>query len=75
MKDHHYTYIRAWGIYLGSFQHYIDEQVRIANQEGAPRTAVYKRALTGEWVTFEQVSNPAAIAAIHYIIQDRGWQK
>lgn len=75
MNTKHYTYVRAWGIYLDSYQYYIDEQVRIANQENAPDNAIYKRALGGHWVTFDEVTNPAAISAINFIIQQKGWDK
>ena len=49
-----YKYIRAWGISLGSFDYYIENQIAKAKEDNAPQTAIYKRQ-DGTWATFEEI--------------------
>lgn len=53
MKD--YPYIRAYGLLLGSFQSYIDNEVEKARQTNAPQTAV-SQYQDGSWATFEDIT-------------------
>ena len=46
-----YPYIVAWGRYLGSFDYYIALQIELANEDGAPADAIYKKD-DGTWATF-----------------------
>jgi hypothetical protein len=66
-----YKYMVAWGIYTGSYEYYRDDQVRLAEKEGAPLNALYKASISGEWVTLNQ-SVERVQNAVNYIIQDRG---
>lgn len=66
-----YRYIVAWGIYTGSYDYYIDEQVRLAEREGAPVNAIFKRALSGEWALFQDLYEGGQ-AAVNIIIEGRG---
>lgn len=38
-----YALIRAWGLNMGSYPHYIDDQQARAKRAGAPQTAIYWR--------------------------------
>jgi len=51
-----YRNIRVWGKLTGSRQYYIDAQVKLAEKDNAPETAVY-RGSDGVWVTSADVEN------------------
>ena len=53
MKD--YPYIRAYGLFMGSFQSYIDSEVEKARRTNAPQTAV-SQYQDGSWATFEDIT-------------------
>jgi hypothetical protein len=80
MKDAHaaeYAHIRAWGRLLGSHGAYVDYQVRLARDEHAPPTAIYRDLPRSEtqparWVTLEEVEDPAAAARVLAILADMG---
>lgn len=48
-----YKHIRAWGKMLQSFEYYIVNEQRIASEDNAPLTAIYKRK--GEWITSDDL--------------------
>lgn len=51
-----YKYIVAWGQYMGSYRHYIDDQVALARQDNAPENAIYKDR-DGGWQTVDNMRN------------------
>ncbi len=53
MKD--YKMIRTWGKLMGSYQYYIDIQVKKAISDNAPFNATYKR--NGKWRTVNDIEN------------------
>lgn len=55
--DTKYQAIVWWGRHLGSYDHYINEQVAKAEAEGAPETAIYYHPDIEGWRTIEDVSN------------------
>ena len=52
MKD--YPYIRAYGLFMGSFQSYIDSEVEKARRTNAPQAAICQLP-DGRWSTFEDI--------------------
>lgn len=67
-----YPFIRAWGRYTGSYQYYIDAQVALARAEYAPEDALYKAAISGEWVCMGDVTSKQAIESIRFILNQEG---
>jgi len=55
-----YKYIVLWGKYLRSYDYYIDMQVGLAEEDNAPRNAIFKDH-DGQWHTFDMVVNPIAL--------------
>jgi hypothetical protein len=53
-----YPYIRAWGHYMGSMSHYIQDQLRQAAEENAPQNAIYKQG-DGKWLTVDGIEDIA----------------
>ena len=51
-----YWFVKAWGKQMGSFQYYIDRQVELAREEGAPHNAIY-RDTEGTWHTVNDVKD------------------
>lgn len=49
--------IVAWGYMMRSFPYYIENQCEEANEDNAPRLAIYKRE--GIWITLDNVTNPS----------------
>lgn len=76
MSIPHYTYIRAFGIFSGSTQDYINRQITLAIQTQAPCDAVYFSGVKMQWVTLEEL-NPSSHArlSMELIIQQNGWAK
>lgn len=66
-----YKYIVAWGIYTGSYEYYRDDQVRLAEKEGAPVDAIFKGSVSGEWVRFGEAVGHAR-DGVNFIIAQRG---
>ena len=64
-----YKYIRAWGISLGSFDYYIENQIAKAKEDNAPQTAIYKRQ-DGTWATFEEIKREDTKEEIMRIIKN-----
>lgn len=62
-KTFDFPYIRAWGHMMGSFQYYIDEQLRKAREDGAPETAIYRND-DGSWCTWEGIKSEHTKALI-----------
>lgn len=52
-----YPYIVWWGKSLGSFDYYIEAQLKLAEQTNAPVTATYRQQ-DGTWATIEGITNP-----------------
>lgn len=63
-----YPWIRAWGRSLGSFDYYIDGQVRKARKDRADEYATYKRD-DGTWATVDSLNEDTFRQLI--IIADR----
>ena len=55
MKKSDYKHIRAWGMFMRSFEYYIRDQQELALQDNAPLDAIYKR--DGKWRTYSEVEN------------------
>lgn len=53
-----YPYIVWWGKSLGSFDYYIEAQIKLAEQTSAPETAIYRQQ-DGTWATIEGITNPS----------------
>jgi hypothetical protein len=53
-----YPYIVAWGRLTGAYSSYIRDQVDLAEAEGAPPHAIYRRS-DGTWATTETVTSSA----------------
>jgi len=54
-EAHEYTFIRAWGLMLGSQFYYIRSEQERASVNGAPLNAVYRND-DGYWVTTDNLS-------------------
>lgn len=58
-----YQYIVWWGKSIGSFDYYIEAQLKRAEETNAPLTAIYEKTTgsqrTGEWATIEEIANPS----------------
>lgn len=67
-----YPFITAWGRYMGSFQYYIDQQIALAMIEDAPEDAIYRAAMSGEWVRMADVTSQHAIDSIRFILSKEG---
>lgn len=52
-KKYDYPYIRAWGLLLKSPNFYVEHVVKQAQNDNAPKRAVYKRAI-GTWRTLDE---------------------
>ena len=66
-----YKYIRAWGSMLESFPSYIENEVKRAQNDKAPQTAIYRKS-DGTWAIFEDIQSDAtktSVAAIVAIIE------
>jgi hypothetical protein len=72
----HYPYIRAWGRMLGSHQSYIEEQVRRARLENAPKNATYRKTSglrgDGGWSTDPEIVSEYTRQRIDEIIKETG---
>jgi predicted DNA-binding transcriptional regulator YafY len=72
-----YLYIRAWCEMMGSYPYFVTDQIEKARATRAPETAIYEKYAddgsgpTGEWETYENVSNPMTRERIDSIIRRR----
>ena len=71
MKEKLYPYIRMWGISLGSFEYYIENQVLSAKNEDAPSKAVFKDSASGTWITIDEVTNADLKHRIERAVKER----
>lgn len=67
-KTMNYPYIKAWGMYMGSYAYYIRDQQERAQQQNAPADAIYERhhplddndpehyGHSGVWARFSELS-------------------
>lgn len=69
-----YPYIRAWHYRSGSFQYYINEQVKAAEKDGAPQNAIYKSG-NGEWRTIDDVTNLVAKEEVEEWVKKHSHEK
>jgi hypothetical protein len=53
-----YHFIRAWGKWLGSNYDYIEHQVALATDFGAPERAIYWQADREKWSVWEDIKDP-----------------
>lgn len=51
-----YPAIQIWGNKLGSYQYYIDAQIKLAREEKAPANAIY-RVEEGKWATVDHIND------------------
>ncbi len=50
-----YPYITKWGRMMGSFDYFIENEIRVATKDGAPQNATYK---CGDvWRTTDDITN------------------
>lgn len=70
-----YLHIRAWGEYMGSMNYYIVDQQALAEKDGAPENALYKRG--EEWITADTIENIFAKDYVNKRVQElkQIWQK
>lgn len=71
-----YAHIRAWGIFMGSAQWYIEEEVEAARAERAPADAIFQRGRPdgpSRWASYGGVTNQSTRAAIEQIFALNGW--
>lgn len=54
MNPSDYKHIKAWGAIMGSRAYYVENEQRLAAQEGAPLDAVFRDGQTKEWVRVGQ---------------------
>ena len=55
---HEYPYITVWGKMMGSYDYYIESQIRRARETNAPSTAIYEQGRkSGQWSVVEEVEN------------------
>ena len=54
-EAHEYTFIRAWGLMLGSQFYYIRSEQERAAVNGAPLNAIYRNQ-DGYWVTTDELT-------------------
>lgn len=71
-----YKAIRAWGMYMGSFDWYIDQEVSKAAAQNAPKDAIFRRVgADGKfagWAVVDDIKSPdIKIAVEHYIARMR----
>ena len=59
MSTTNYPAIRLWGKHLGSFQSYIEQQVKLAEKDEAPATSLYKGG--DGWITLRELENVALL--------------
>lgn len=52
-----YPFIRAWGLHMGSFPYYVENEVQEATYENAPPRAMYRDHATKEWKTVDDMMN------------------
>jgi hypothetical protein len=64
-----YLYIRAWGQSLGSTNSFVEEEVRKARRDHAPKTAIFQRQ-DKTWATFEEIERPKTKEEIASIVDD-----
>lgn len=53
-----YPLIRAWHHMSGSFDYYIQDQVRQAEEEKAPQDAIFRNPRDNTWMRFPDIRNP-----------------
>ena len=55
-----YPHLRAWCRFMGSFEYYTSEQLRLAREENAPADAIYRRTENGRvvWHRYADVTSP-----------------
>lgn len=63
-----YKYIWAWGKLMGSYDTFIQREINMAEEDGAPEDAVYRRS-DGTWATFEQIHSEATKQEIREILE------
>jgi hypothetical protein len=52
-----YLFIRAWGRFMGSYQHDIDNMVERAKQEHAPYNSLHYCDTDKKWITLDMCKN------------------
>lgn len=58
MKPEEYVWIRKWGEMMGSSDYYIEEQQKLAAQDGAPLNAIYAgHNWPKRWETTADITN------------------
>ena len=77
-----YYGIRAWGLYMGSSQQYIDNQINIAILCEAPEDAIYYNDPKQHWVTTEGIMDPdlklhieTSMATLEQEAEKPGWNE
>lgn len=66
-----YRYIRAWGLFMGSHNYYIQDQQALACKEGAPENALFKEA-DGSWATISNASEEM-VRMLDRLLYQSGW--
>ena len=52
-----YPLIRAWHSFTGSFDYYVQEQVRQAEETKAPQDAIFRDVSTGGWKQYRDIKD------------------
>jgi hypothetical protein len=68
IKPVKHPYIVAWGKYVESKSYYIQDQLDQAEKDGAPPTAISRRA-DGTWRTVEQIEDPGLRATLDELVR------
>jgi hypothetical protein len=71
-----YRFIRYWGQLLGSFAHYIDDEVERARADKALQTAIYQKHGYNDrvrgWVTLEDITSPNTLSDLARLAERAG---